>query len=236
MSESWTGFRQAECLARLLCALGAILVALGLCGCTTSRSALRWAGISTGPEYQPRNIFRPMSQLPTYVQRVAVLPISGEANNAQANVGRVELQSVLQAELGKAQRFELAAVSNEQMRQLTGRETWRPDEKLPHNLIDQLRDQFGCEAILLSHLQSYHAYRPVKVGWNFKLVDLQARQIVWAADEVFDASDASVSRAAQHYYRDHSEGVSGDDAGVLYSPRRFGQYTLSALFATLPAR
>ena len=64
MSESWTGFRQTECLARLLCALGAILVALGLCGCTTSRSALRWAGISTGPEYQPRNIFRPMSQLP----------------------------------------------------------------------------------------------------------------------------------------------------------------------------
>jgi len=32
-------FRQAECLARLLCGLGAILVALCLCGCTTSRSA-----------------------------------------------------------------------------------------------------------------------------------------------------------------------------------------------------
>jgi hypothetical protein len=67
-------------------------------------------------------------------------------------------------------------------------------------------------------------------------VDLQAQQIVWAADEVFDASDASVTRAAEHYYRNNNGGLSGDDAGVLYSPRRFSQYTLHALLTTIPAR
>jgi hypothetical protein len=228
-------FRQADHLAAWLGGLGAILLAFLLSGCASVRSTSWGSSIFPGPEYQPTNVFRACAQLPTHLRRVAVLPISAPDKDWQAAAGRLELQQVIQSELGKAQRFEVVSVAPEQMRHLSGRETWRPDEKLPHDLLEKLRQQYDCEAVLLAHLQPYHAYQPIKVGWNLKLADLEARQIVWAADEVFDASDATVVRAAQRYYRDHGGG-SGDDAGVLYSPRRFSQYTLAALFNTLPGR
>jgi hypothetical protein len=234
MRTPWTNYQRAECLANLIGGLGAIAVALLLSGCAHS-SAFRWAGITGGPEYQPTNIFCAAPELPAAIRRVAILPISVGPDDWPAKSGRAELAPILRSELGKTQRFEVATVTPEHMRQLTGRESWRPDEKLPHDVAAQLRDEFGCEAVLLVHLAPYQAYRPLKLGWNLKLVDLQALQIVWAADEVFDASDASVTRAAERYYRGHNGGLPGDDA-ILYSPRRFSQYTLNALFATLPHR
>jgi hypothetical protein len=47
-----------------------------------------------------------------------------------------------------------------------------------------------------------------------------------------------VARGAEQYWGDHNDGslrASGAE-GVLSSPRRFSQYTLCALLATLPQR
>jgi|WetSurMetagenome_2_1015567.scaffolds.fasta_scaffold288482_2 hypothetical protein len=230
-----TSFRRADLVVHVLGGLAAIGLTILLSGCAGIRSS-KWAeAVFPGPAYQPTNIFRAAPQFPAHLRRVAVLPISVPEGDWQGVAGREELRGVLQSELGKAQRFEVVSVSVAQMRTLTGRDAWRPDEKLPHDLIDKLRKQFDCEGVLFAHLQPYRAYQPIKLGWNLKLADVEVRQILWAADEVFDASDASVVRAAQNYSKGHS-GVSGDDTLVFHSPRQFGQYSLAALFATLPSR
>jgi len=63
-------------------------------------------------------------------------------------------------------------------------------------------------------------------------------RILWSADEVFDAGDVGVANAARAYYSQHlrNEAPLSDSSTVLGSPSRFGQYTLNALFATLPGR
>lgn len=70
------------------------------------------------------------------------------------------------------------------------------------------------------------------------LVELNTRTVIWAADEVFDAAEPTVARAAEWYFYENGEAGShgADPPAVLMSPRRFADYSLSALMRTLPAR
>lgn len=209
-----------------------VATALG-CGCASLGHLSSGSGPGPGPVYQPTNLFCAVSVLPSYLRRVAVLPPSVPEGDWEAAAGQPALREVLVAELGKAQRFEVVAVSPDQMRDLSGQSALRPEEPIAPELVRRLRQQWGCDGVLFVHVQPYRAYPPLKLGWNLKLADLHSRQIIWAADEVFDASEAPVARAALRYAREQA--ASADDAGlVLTAPRRFAQYTLAALFARLP--
>jgi hypothetical protein len=213
-------------------------IRLGLCallviasGCATSRQSP--AGFDTG--YQPNNVYRANIRLPLDVRRVAVLPVSVEAGDWQADAGRTLLESVLLSELAKCKTFETVLVSPEQMKSWTHRASWRADEALPAELLNQVRQTTGCDAILFAHLRPYHAYEPLVIGWNLKLAEARSGAILWSADEVFDAAEIPVARTAVAYQRRHVKSA-GDASEILSSPRLFGQYTLSALLATLPSR
>ena len=198
----------------------------------TSGCAPCWPSrISASPAYRPSNFYRASQKLAPQIRRVAILPISVE----QAEAGRLELEPVLYAELGKARAFEWVVVPPAQLREWTSKGWWSAEETLPADFFEHLQDSFGCDAVLFSHLRPYHAYKPLVIGWNLKLVAAQAKSVLWCADEVFDASAPSVAKAAENYCR--RKGGPGLDAGdVLLSPRRFSQYALNALLTTLPER
>ena len=77
-------------------------------------------------------------------------------------------------------------------------------------------------------------HRARLTGW--KLGD--DPRILWSVDEVFDASLPAVANAARRYAQAHPEPSPplGDSRRVLNSPRRFGHYTASAIWQTLPER
>lgn len=212
----------------------AALFSFVVSGCASGGSS----PASLASSYRPSNVHQAVQRLPSHIRRVAVLPVSVETGDWQAEEGATDLAPVLYAELGKVKAFELVAVSPERMRQWTGKACWSAEEKLPPDLFEHLADALGCDAVLFVHLRPYHAYPPLAVGWNFKLVAAKAKSVLWSADEVFDSAEATVAKAAEEYGRDHVEGLRplGDAGGVLNSPRRFSQFTLSALLGTLPAR
>ncbi len=220
---------------RIFAALSGLLTASLLSGCL-SPSQIDQA---LGPSYHPDNIHCIYPVIPDQLRRVAVLPISVNQGDWQAAREREYLQPVLNAEFGKAKKFELVMVSPQQLRAWTGRAAWRTEEPLPDNLLGQMQAQLACDAVLFTHLHAFHAYKPMVMGWKLELVECRNQQIFWAADEVFDASDERVVRAAQKYSQQHGESwwrPLADPASILSSPRRFSQYSLSALFATLPER
>jgi len=104
--------------------------------------------------------------------------------------------------------------------------------------LPQIQSATGCDAILFAHVRPFHAYKPLAVGWNLKLVECKTAEIFWSVDEVFDSAEAAVAKAAQDYGRQHFQDwhSSADPASVLDSPRRFSQYTLNTLLGTLPDR
>ncbi|MGA3179337.1 MAG: hypothetical protein ABSF38_03220 [Verrucomicrobiota bacterium] len=188
--------------------------------------------------YKPSNIYRPSPVLDPSIKRVAVLPITTVSDTETFKDGAELLQQYLGPELEKTKRFELVIVSSEQLRQWTGQETWRADEALPRNFFDELHEACGCDAVFFAQLIRYHPYQPVAVGWKLSLCQASQLKPIWAADEVFDAGDAEVANAARRYSGQHVhiEGPLDDPAAILGSPSRFGQYSLSALLATLPER
>jgi hypothetical protein len=213
--------------------VSSLLAIFVLAGC----ASIPTPGHLTEARYQPANIYRKETSLPARIKRVAVLPLAA-GDSPMLGAGVDSLQSILRSELLKSKRFELTPVSPEQLRQLTGQQTWRPDEKLPADFFDRLNEATGCDAVLFCQLTHYQPYQPLAIGWKFALVENTGSQIYWSADEVFDAGDPRVACAARSYYGQtiRAEKVMSDDSLGLLPPRRFGQFSLNALLATLPAR
>ena len=112
----------------------------------------------------------PESRLPREVRRVAVLPIAGENTDPDMDFGQESLQPVLVGELNKRGLFELVVVTPEQLTQWTGKSHWSAAEKLPSQLLERLRDDLGCDAVLFARLSQYKPYPPLAMGWNLQLV------------------------------------------------------------------
>lgn len=192
---------------------------------------------SSTPSYLPSNTYREEATLPSHIKRIAVLPLTTLVNDASAEFGRDALWPVLMDELGRTRLFELVHVSADELRLLTGRSLWSGEEKLPLNFFELLKDKLGVDAILFSRLTQYRAYEPLTVGWRLKLMDAEEPRILWAVDEVFDARVPEVAAAARRYAQGHPDTAASlrDSQSVLMSPRRFGQYTVSAVVAGFPA-
>ena len=188
------------------------------------------------PEYRPANTFSYPATLSLNLQRVAVLPLGCEEPRADLPEGCDALNPVLLAELAKLKKFEVVAVNRENLRSRTGRSSWTGAEVLPADFFDSLHRVYGCDAVLFCQLTVFQAYAPLAVGWRLKLVDVRTRQILWAADEVFDAGQQSVLNAAQRYQLAHFKNQESDGWSVRNSPRQFGQYAAARLLATLPER
>jgi hypothetical protein len=186
----------------------------------------------------PPNAFRAGSRFPREIRRVAVLPIAAESTDPDMDFGQESLQPVLVGELNKRGLFELVVVTPEQLTHWTGKSHWSAAEKLPAQLLERLRDDLGCDAVLFARLSQYKPYPPLAVGWNLQLVLVDHPQTYWAADEVFDMSECRVAASAEQYGRRQFDGkyLRSNPSSISLSPRQFSQYSLAVLLATLPAR
>ena len=203
-----------------------------LAGCATHGRGL--AVLS--PAYQPKNTFSYPPALPSTVLRVAVLPLTCDELRADLPDGCDALNPVLLSELAKLKKFEVVSVNRENLRSQTGRSSWTGAEMLPVEFFDSLQRTYGCDAVLFCQLTVFQAYAPLSVGWRFKMVDVHTHQILWAADEVFDAGQQSVLNAAHSYQISNFRNREPDGWSIRSSPRQFGQYAAASLLATLPER
>lgn len=213
------------------CVVGAFLVSL-------IGPAHDVCAVAPHVETDPRNAFQAGLRLPSEVRRVAVLPIAAENTDPDMDFGQESLQPVLVGELNKRGLFELVVVTPEQLTQWTGKSHWSAAEKLPAQLLERLKDDLGCDAVLFARLSRYKPYPPLVLGWNLQLVLVDHPQTYWAADEVFDMSERDVAASAQQYGRRQFEGQGfhTDPSSISLSPRQFGQYSLAVTLATLPSR
>jgi len=201
-----------------------------------------------GPRYHPSNVYLRTNALPAQLRRVAVLPLVSVSSSGYLVTGVETLAPLIPAELEKCKRFEVIQVSSDELKQWTGKASWRADEPLSAEFFARVSDATGCDAVLFSQLTRYAPYQPVAVGWKFSLVAVPPagpltaailkEKVLWCADEVLDAGEPGVSNAAKDYYGQHmrNEAPSADASTILSSPVEFGQYSLAALLETMPTR
>lgn len=191
-----------------------------------------------GPSYKPSNVFTNSAPLPDSVHRVAVFPMTDSVGSSMGEAGREAMEPILRSELAKRKSFEWVAATPQQLTQWAGKPSINAEEQLPPQLLKQVRESLGCDAVLFVRLTNYQPYRPPVIGWSMKLVDCKDSRIWWAVDELFDAGNGPVANAARRYYQSemHQAKPLSDSQSIFSSPRRFGQYTLDAVVATMPSR
>ena len=189
-------------------------------------------------DFRPDNVFVYPPRLSLDFRRVAVLPLAAAADTGDLPAGCAALTPGLWEQLVKTKRFEAVAVDADKLRRNTGRAAWTGREILPADFLPFLRREYDCDGVLFVELTTYRAYAPLAVGWRFKLVDARSGQVLWSADELFDAALPAVERAAQHFEKEFPVLLqfAGQDWAMVNSPRRFGRYSAAALLDTLPER
>lgn len=207
-----------------------------LCGWLTA--GVFFGSLIQAADSQPENVFSRSPVLPAALQRVAVLPIAADSSDAILTAGCEALQPVLFKELVWTEKFEAIAVRPEDLRVSSGRGAWTGTEKLPGEFFESLQREYGCDAVLFCELTTYHAYAPLVIGWRLKLVDAKTHEILWADDEIFDASQPDVSGKVWQFLLNREPLAT--KAEIRWrsqnSPRQFGSYTLAAILSTLPPR
>ena len=189
-------------------------------------------------DYRPDNVFVYPPKLSLDFQRVAVLPLAAANANGDLADGCEALTPALWEQLVQSKKFEVVNVIADKLKSRTGRAAWTGNEALPPDFLAYLRREYGCDGVLFAELTAFNAYAPLAVGWRFKLVDARTGQIIWAADELFDAARPGIASAACHFEKRAAAGGAAADGDwvVLNSPRRFACYSAAALLDTLPER
>ena len=210
-----------------------------------------------GSDLKPDNIFRATSVLPSDLKRIVVLPLAHDESRPELAPGCEMLDPVLQAELIKTKKFEVVPVGSAALESLTESPGWTGGEILPAKFFDSLKRVYGCDAVLFCQLTAYQPYAPLAVGWRMKLVDVSTQKIIWAADMLYDAGNATVAKGAKQFQQQQQGGPNApkrifnfvsdwiyhgtepateDQWIILKSPRLFGQYSAVKLLQTLPER
>lgn len=209
-----------------------IVVALALAGCSEFPKS---DPAKSGPFFAPSNVTT-LGKLPAELRRVAILPVSGNRQIADVSLDHVD--QAIGTELTRTGRFETVVVSRDQLQQLAGVRSLNSTDALPVDFLQKLAKATGADGVLLSDVTHYSPYPPLLFGFRVKLARLPDGEILWAADNVFNAADPSVANAARRYNLSLGADRGPGDLShtVLQNPSRFAAYVASATFQTLPPR
>jgi hypothetical protein len=214
-------------------AAGLLVICALLTGCSTPHQYSE----APGSQSNPYNVYSTGHALPADLKRVALLPLVTDGRYGEMIDGCETLDPVLNAELIKTKRFEVARVTSQGLKDCTGQSGWSGDEALPPEFFSAMHEAYGCDAVLFCQLTEFRPYAPLAIGWRLKLVDVRTRQVVWAGDEIFDNATAPVVPRSAYRYWFYPTVCQNDSNWITEnSPRRFAQYTVDQLLATLPER
>jgi hypothetical protein len=190
--------------------------------------------IAEAEPYIPKNLY-PIERLPTYFNRVALMPCY-YPDSASSLLNFAD--EAFYRELSQARLFEVVQVSPEVCAELFGQPRYSSSHPLPSDFMEILANHTQANGVAFIDLHSYKAYKPLSIGVRCKLIDLKSGDFMWAIDETIDAGDASVIVAANHFQRGkHVNALSAKTASsVLQSPRLFTKFAAQAMFSTLPSR
>lgn len=203
-------------------------------GCATKEEIAR-NRVDNTPAYRPTNVFS-VPSLPNEIRRVAVLPVSSDVH-ADPQVMQMLMSNTLKA-LTHTNRFEAVPVGKLTMVQLFNRETLRSSDILPHHFFDLLKETYGADAVLFTHLSYFDPYQPVQIGLRMHLYGAHEGEQLWAFDDLLNAGDARVQSGALKYQsmQTRLSYPLNSSSTILKSPSEFSAYALNTAFSTLPPR
>jgi hypothetical protein len=107
---------------------------------------------------------------------------------------------------------------------------------LPKDFLIRVTRETAAQAVLFLDITQSKPYPPLVFSFRARLVDTTTGETVWAADEIFDSTQATTARGARRYARRNSTGTGDHGHAVLQSPTLFSEYAFNAVTQLLPVR
>ena len=104
--------------------------------------------------------------------------------------------------------------------------------------MKEIRDQLACDGVILGELRHFRPYPHMQGGMQVQLFDLRNGSVVWAVEDVWDASsEATVRRARLYFDRQVRQGYERAEWEIaILSPRAFLRFMAHEAAETLPGR
>lgn len=204
---------------------------LGLCaGCMHPGPA---DSSRLGPFYKPKN-FTGVPRLPYGLRRVLLLPAC--AGSLMPPETKESLDPILMTALQRQQRFEVVAISRDELAKTFGFQEVSSAEALPPDFLSTLAQKFDAQGVLFVDITSYFPYGPMTLGLRCKLAEVGAHGLLWSYDEIYSTSNPAVANGLRRFNLHDGRGnlpfdLSGD---ALSSPGTFADYVADTTFRTLP--
>ena len=200
-------------------------------GCQTTKNLARSVGMSPKNE-RPSNFYLDDQRIYD-IQRVVMMPV--HAPDA-ALTTEYDIDQQFLAKLTATQLFEVVQVSREDLTRRFGRRSFSSASVLSDSLFEYIEEVTAADAVVFFDITSYHPFKPIKLGVRGKMITLIDQKMVWAVDQLYDASSRKTSRNAVKYEKKH---LADFDAGemkdsILMSPTRFTAYAAEHTILTLP--
>ena len=210
--------------------MATVLISL-LSGCGTLHKVNSQYDTTIGKKRQITNVYQ-KAPLPMSMNRVALLPMYRGRYEHHDFEG---IEENFRLELIKRSLFEVVSLTPEEMSTLFSEPRYSSIEYLPADLLTKLSTKYGIDGLLLLDVNYFKPYEPVGLGIRAKLIHGHTGKIVWAADEVFDASNPAVSNSARKYYKTESiiQFPLHNTQTILHSPNRFSKYVAHSLFSAI---
>jgi hypothetical protein len=210
--------------------MAAVLICL-LGGCQSSRQAAR-GYIKGGTDPNDRNFYADPTRIDA-VKRVALMPVHAPTTGL-ANEPEIDQQFI--SKLTATRLFEVVAVPRDDLARRFGQRSFSSAGILTDTLFEFASETTAADAVFIFDLTIYQPYQPIKIGIRGKLISLEDQSILWAVDELIDASRTQVSRDAQRYEKRKLTQLktTRHHDSILISPNRFLSYAVEHCLLTLP--
>jgi hypothetical protein len=129
--------------------------------------------------------------------RVALVELDRASNDSGI---AAEVTSALFLEIQKRQVFGVMVVAR-------GNPAWQSLQENLNSLqglqqLEAARETLTCNGLLLGTVTRYQPYPHMAIGLRLKLIDLSDGQLLWALEQVWDASDKSIQKRIKTYLQD----------------------------------
>jgi hypothetical protein len=168
------------------------------------------------------------------LQRVGLLPLASEVRD---ELRLRELQQSLAFELARTAPFEIVALSEADLAEVTEQSAHQRGTYSPNAILTAAR-RFRLDGLLVGTVTHLETYAPLTLGVKLELVPVETGLPIWVADLDLDTSEARVRESIDIYQarRLDAGGAADDSAVLLLSPRSFLRFAAGEVARTFEPR
>ncbi len=185
----------------------AITLLLGLCGCAEINSFLKSYKLSNKYSHPEFRRFE--------LHDIGLVPLKNDT----------------------AFRKDIAAQVTKQLATELNKRGWYVIHMINESDLASPEKLSNIDAVLKGSVFDYRDVEPLKLGVKLALLDINTKETIWSAQEVFDAASVKLTESVNYYYRgqvDKRNPIMGHKL-YLISINKFTEYALSTVVDTLEA-